>query len=208
MMEELLAKGVAKIIATDVSEAALSEARVRTAAAGGRVELRLVPRGSNDVLSEQADIVAPNALGGTLNAETIPRIRAPIVVGAANNQLRDPEADALVLRARGKTFVPDFVANRMGIVTCANEQYGYVQDDPAIQAHFGRVGANAIFNVTQAVLRKAQAENSTSTVAANALADEAAAVPHPIWGHRSKTIVEGLVAEDWHRQPLVTASSG
>lgn len=51
--------------------------------------------------------------------------RASIVCGAANNQLADPENGDRGLCERGITYVPDFVANRMGIVNCANEQVGY-----------------------------------------------------------------------------------
>ena len=56
-----------------------------------------------------------------LNSETVPRISAPIVCGAANNQLEDPSSD-YGMAARGITYVPDFVCNRMGIVNCSNEQ--------------------------------------------------------------------------------------
>jgi len=31
-----------------------------------------------------------------------------------------------VAQCRGITYVPDYVCNRMGIVNCANEQYGRV----------------------------------------------------------------------------------
>ena len=72
-----------------------------------------------------------------LNPETIPTLRAPILCGAANNQLLDEARDGAALAERGITYVPDYVCNRMGIVNCANEQYGRVGPlgstvDPAI----------------------------------------------------------------------------
>ena len=101
--------------------------------------------------------------------------------------------------------MPDFIANRMGIVNCANEAYGRVgalgdhMDDPAIARHLGREWENAVFNVTRAVLRRAREEGASVGAAANAMADEYAAQPHPIWGHRSKEIVASLLRDEWHR---------
>jgi glutamate dehydrogenase/leucine dehydrogenase len=81
-------------------------------------------------------VLAPNALGGVLNPGSIARLSTRIVCGAANNQLLDQQRDAVLLAGRGITYVPDFVANRMGIVNCANEQYGSIQGDPAISRHY------------------------------------------------------------------------
>src|SRR6185295_1594290 len=134
MLAELLARGVAKVVGADVSAAAVRAARERHP--GDRVQLRVVPPGDQEILAEPCDILAPNALGGILNPESIPRLQAKIVCGAANNQLLDQQRDAALLRARSIAYVPDFVANRMGIVNCANEQYGSIPDDPAIVRHY------------------------------------------------------------------------
>ena len=53
--------------------------------------------------------------------------QARIVCGAANNQLLDPRDDC-GMAAAGILYCPDFVVNRMGIVNCANEQYGAAQE--------------------------------------------------------------------------------
>ena len=57
----------------------------------------------------------PCALGGVLNEDTVPRLQAPVIVGAANNQLAD-DAVADHLAARGILWAPDFVANAGGII--------------------------------------------------------------------------------------------
>ena len=100
----------------------------------------------------------------------------------------------------GIAYVPDFVANRMGIVNCANEQYGNLPDDPAIARHFSRDWESSVFNVTRDVLRRALDENTTPARAANKLADELMQHPHPIWGHRSKEIVHALLKEGWDQK--------
>lgn len=60
----------------------------------------------------------PCALGGVLNAHTIPRLQAPLVVGSANNQLGEPE-DAERLRAKDILYVPDYLANAGGLIALA-----------------------------------------------------------------------------------------
>ena len=41
----------------------------------------------HDLVTEELDVYAPCALGGALNDETVPVLRAQVVCGAANNQL-------------------------------------------------------------------------------------------------------------------------
>lgn len=195
MVGFLLERGVASIVAADISEERVAAARKRHA--DEPVELRLVEPGNHDVLAEPCDIVAPNGLGGVLNAETIPRIQAPIICGAANNQLDDEERDAAALRDRGITFIPDFVCNRMGIVNCANEQYGYPVPDPAIERHLGREWEHGIYQATRRVLTLAATEGITTNEAAAALADALAREPHPIWPNRGREIIRTLVEGDW-----------
>lgn len=87
------------------------------------------------------------------------------------------------LKSSGAWQVPDFIVNRMGIVNCANESYGRVgrlgdhMDDPAIARHLGRDWDNAVFNVTQNVLRRAKEQGISNGSAANTLADECARRP-------------------------------
>jgi leucine dehydrogenase len=61
------------------------------------------------------DVFSPSALGGVLDARTIPRLRCRAVAGAANNQLAtDDDGDRL--RERGILYAPDFVANSGGAI--------------------------------------------------------------------------------------------
>lgn len=65
------------------------------------------------VYTTACDILAPCALGGVLNAETIPQLRCRAVVGGANNQLAE-DRDAERLQARGILYAPDYVVNAGG----------------------------------------------------------------------------------------------
>ncbi len=198
MIGELLQRGVAAIVASELS--AERRAQLAQQFAGAPLTLAAAEPGDDSVLATPCDILAPNALGGILNPDTIPRIRARVVCGAANNQLLDDQRDAQALAARGIVYVPDYLCNRMGIVNCANEQYGQVPHDPAIERHFGRDWDNSVYVITRRALELATSEGITTAAAANRLADELALQPHPVWGHRTRAIVDGLIADEWHRQ--------
>ena len=154
------------------------------------------------LLREDVDIVSPCAVGGTLNDETIPRIKAKYVVGAANNQLLDDGRHDAMLRDYGRWYVPDFLANRMGIVNCSNEQYGKIEDDEAIERHLGRDYENSIYLMVGNVFGRSESERIATGEAANRIADELMMEEHPIWGHRPWNIVQSLIKNEWHKQRL------
>ena len=68
-----------------------------------------------DALTTECDVYAPCAVGGTLNADTIPALRCRIVAGSANNQLATPE-DAWRLHEAGILYAPDYVVNAGGVI--------------------------------------------------------------------------------------------
>ena len=79
--------------------------------------------GPEEALEAEAEILAPCALGGVLNDDTVPRLRCRIIAGAANNQLADDRI-ADLLTARGILWAPDFVANAGGVINIAEELGG------------------------------------------------------------------------------------
>jgi leucine dehydrogenase len=76
------------------------------------------------ILSAEADVVSPNALGGILDDDSISALQAPIVAGGANNQLARPHHGA-VLMQRGILYAPDYVINAGGIINVSTE---YLRD--------------------------------------------------------------------------------
>ena len=103
---ELLRKAGAEVLFSDVDEAAV---------AYFCDEVGLQCSSPDAVYESPCDIFAPCAVGGVLDEKTIPRLRCQAVVGAANNQLANPE-DALRLRERGILYAPDFIANSGGAI--------------------------------------------------------------------------------------------
>lgn len=197
MMGHLLRRGVSQIVAAEVSEAAIAEARATHV--DTRLILKKVAPTDRSIFAEPCDVFVPNALGGILNPETIPMLRTPLVCGAANNQLLDAERDSEALKQRGITHVPDFLANRMGIVNCANEQYGILPNDPAVLRHFDPAYAESVQSVTRRVLTRSRQGDLTPSAAANLLADELAEQPHPMWPGRTTDIITSLSRDGWHR---------
>jgi leucine dehydrogenase len=77
----------------------------------------------SELLFADVDVLAPCALGNILTSTTIPKVKAKIVAGAANNQLSTP-ADGVRLAERDILYAPDYVINAGGIISVAAEYYG------------------------------------------------------------------------------------
>jgi leucine dehydrogenase len=74
----------------------------------------------HSALTADVDVVAPCALGGVLDDDTVPALRCRAIAGAANNQLADDSLDR-ALAARGILWAPDFVCNAGGIINISVE---------------------------------------------------------------------------------------
>lgn len=190
---DLVLKAGARVTATDISAQRLDALRDRWH--GQPVELICVKPGDITPLDVECDVLCPAATGGALNPETIPLLNTPLVCGAANNQLEDPDRDGEALARRGITYLPDFLVNRMGIVNCANEQYGYVRGDEALYRHLNYQWESSVYQTSLRVLSRAQDEGTHPHHAAVTTAEELSWINHPIWGHRGREIIRCLTGE-------------
>ncbi|WP_088072938.1 branched-chain amino acid dehydrogenase [Gottfriedia luciferensis] len=78
----------------------------------------------DDIYSVECDIYAPCALGAIINDKTIPQIKAKVIAGAANNQLKETRHGDLI-HELGIVYAPDYVINAGGVINVADELYGY-----------------------------------------------------------------------------------
>ena len=191
----LFEKKVKKVIAADINSELVEE--VKKKYSGQPLEARTVTTNDSSVLFENCDILAPCATGAVLNPQTIPSIKAKIICGAANNQLENSERDGKALMEMGVTFVPDFLTNRMGIVNCADEQSGYIDDDPFFTRHLDREWEHSIFRTTLKVLTESRQNNQSPADVAVRLADELSRQDNPIYGHRGEKIIQSLIEMNW-----------
>ncbi len=116
------------------------------------------------IVAAEADVFAPCALGGALNAETIPLLRAPIVAGAANNQLADDEAGRR-LAERGVLYAPDYAINAGGVINIAFEGERYDRDRALARTE-------GIYDTLLAIFRRAEAEGRPTSEIADDMARE------------------------------------
>ena len=78
---------------------------------------------ADEIMTVDADVFSPNALGAILNKESIGKLKAGIVAGGANNQLAT-RADGNRVLERGILYAPDYVINAGGIINVALEYVG------------------------------------------------------------------------------------
>ncbi len=102
----LLVKEGARVAVADID-------REKVEAIAARLSVSALP--PDEIAAREADIFCPCALGGIINAETIPRFKVKIICGSANNQLRE-ERDGQEIEARGILYAPDYIVNAGGTI--------------------------------------------------------------------------------------------
>ncbi|HZP11525.1 MAG TPA: Glu/Leu/Phe/Val dehydrogenase dimerization domain-containing protein [Nevskiaceae bacterium] len=110
------------------------------------------------------DVFAPCALGAILNDRTIPDLKAPIVAGAANNQLARPAHDRILLD-RKVLYAPDYVINGGGIIEIYHETVGY--DHAKAHAHLDRIG-----DTLTSIFERSEKEKHPTGAIADRMAEE------------------------------------
>ncbi len=110
-----LTEAGAKVYITDINEARIKETVDKYKAE--YVE-------PSKMLEMELDIYAPCALGATVNSDTIPLLKCPIIAGAANNQLAVEKEHGRQLIDKGIIYAPDFLINAGGLINVAAEADG------------------------------------------------------------------------------------
>lgn len=128
--------GTARRLAADGAQLTLADVdSARAKALADELGAQVV--GTDEIMTVEADVFSPNALGAILDQYSIPRLRAGIIAGGANNQLATA-ADAQRLHDRGIVYAPDYVINAGGIINVALEYLG--QGDRAeVEARIGQI---------------------------------------------------------------------
>jgi len=108
----------AKLFVTDINKEAVQRAIQ---------EFHAAAVDPDDIYSVDCDIYSPCALGATINDLTIPKLKAKVIAGSANNQLNEARHGDL-LHEKGIIYAPDYVINAGGVINVADELYGYNRD--------------------------------------------------------------------------------
>ncbi|MGA2928604.1 MAG: Glu/Leu/Phe/Val dehydrogenase dimerization domain-containing protein [Solirubrobacteraceae bacterium] len=117
-----------------------------------------------EALTVAADVLAPCALGGVFDHETVRSLEVPVIAGAANTQLVDDDV-AEALAARGITWAPDFIINAGGLIAVASELGGF-ERERALRA------VDAIADTLSEVYARARSNRVSTLAAAKSLAHE------------------------------------
>jgi leucine dehydrogenase len=114
--------GVARRLAADGARLTLADVNLGRAKALAD-ELGADLADSGEIMTVDADVFSPNALGAILTEKSIGELKARIVAGGANNQLATA-ADGQRVHDAGITYAPDYVINAGGIINVALEYLG------------------------------------------------------------------------------------
>ncbi len=114
--------GLARRLAADGARLTLADIDLHRAKALAD-ELGADLADSAAIMTLEADVLSPNALGAILTEESIAALRVAVVAGGANNQLATA-ADGQQIHDRGIVYAPDYVINAGGIINVALEYLG------------------------------------------------------------------------------------
>ncbi len=108
----------------------------------------------SEMLEAEADILIPAAMEGVINQHNAPRIRAPLIIEAANGPVT--AAGDAALRGRGIVIIPDFCANAGGVTV---SYFEWIKNLTHIR--FGRIQRRQLENQFEALI--AGVESITGT---------------------------------------------
>jgi glutamate dehydrogenase/leucine dehydrogenase len=157
LARDLAAEG-AEVLVSDVDEERARATGATVVAAG-------------EAMTTECDVYAPCAVGGTLNDETIPKLRCRIVAGSANNQLATPE-DSARLHDAGILYAPDYVINAGGVLQLVGIEDRNATEEE-LEASFAGIG-----DTLREIYRDADAAGITPAEGAERLASERIARVH------------------------------
>src|SRR5699024_6624140 len=117
-----------------------------------------------DIYSVDCDIYSPCALGATINDETLPVLKAKVIAGSANNQLKT-DKHGEILHEKGIVYAPDYVINSGGVINVADELNEYNQERALKKV-------DEIYNILLNVFEISRKENIPTAIAADRMAGE------------------------------------
>lgn len=154
---ERLHKDGAKLFVTDINQDSIDKAVNEYDATAVALD---------EIYALDVDVYVPCALGATINDETIPQLKAKVVAGCANNQLKEPrhgdkltELDIL--------YAPDYVINAGGIINIFFEQ-----DEDGYSADKATAKVGEIYQTLTEIFERSKADNMPTYKVADIIAQE------------------------------------
>jgi len=145
-----------------ITIADINETNIKRVANKHKVEV-IAPEA---VYEAEADIYAPCAMGATINDDTLTKIKASVICGAANNQLAKEKQHGELLQQKGIIYAPDFLVNAGGIINIFPELTGNYNKELAKEQ------TEAIYDKALEIFAKAEKEQKTTHLAALEIAEK------------------------------------
>jgi leucine dehydrogenase len=152
---EYLTKEGALVQISDINEARLQEVSAKY---GSTIYI------GSDLYTADVDIYAPCALGATINDDTVNKIKAKVIAGAANNQLANENIHGPILQQRGILYAPDFLINAGGIINVFSEIANYDKAEAMLRTE-------NIYNTTLEIFDYSKTNSLTPQKAAMEIAE-------------------------------------
>lgn len=118
------------------------------------------------IYEQDVDVFVPCALGAIINDLTIPKLRASIVAGCANNQLAEAR-HGQALRDKKILYAPDYVINAGGLINVYHEMTAPIYDRNKALQHVLN-----IYHTLQEVFEKAEKLGVPTSQAADTIAEK------------------------------------
>jgi leucine dehydrogenase len=118
----------------------------------------------HELLTTEADVYAPCALGGAISDQSLPLLKVKLVAGAANNQLLEPR-HGVELARRGIVYCPDYAINAGGLINVYQEVAGYDR-----QKAYDR--ASGIYDTILSLLKRAKESGQRPEQVADQIVEE------------------------------------
>ncbi|MBA4535753.1 Glu/Leu/Phe/Val dehydrogenase [Bacillus aquiflavi] len=145
----------AKLIVTDINKEAVQRAVE---------EFGAQAVDPDDIYRVECDIYAPCALGAIINDDTIPQLKAKVIAGSANNQLKDT-CHGDIIHEMGIVYAPDYVINAGGVINVADELLGYNKERALKKVE-------TIYDNIEKVIEISKRDNIPTYLAADRMAEE------------------------------------
>ncbi len=146
----------AELVVADVNAEAVEKAKAQFGATAAHPD---------EIFAQDGDVYAPCALGGAINAGTLPLLKVKAVAGGANNQLKTPDMGE-ALRARDILYAPDYVINAAGVISVGHEVMGDWDHD-SLFARIDQIG-----DTLALIYERAERDGKTTAEVADQMALE------------------------------------
>lgn len=113
----------------------------------------------------ECDILAPCAMGGIINDDTIPLFRCKAIAGSANNQLLTPTKGGRELLEKKILYAPDYIINAGGIINTSMEF-----EEGGYNAKLAREKVDHIYDTLLLVFSRSEQEGKSTQQVADELA--------------------------------------